>query len=580
MKTKFKFLATMLIGILLSTNVWGETTYTLVTAVGDLTDGDKVVIATKGTGSAIGTSGVTGGELDTNSKTKHDAAVNSSGWMVFTIEDATQTGWKLKNDDNQYVGNPTDNTFFLTTNSQSIGTCFVNSDGVFGCNENRFLQKNSSNIRMYALNNSYTKYYLFKSSDSPAFTLTVQSNNESYGTVSRNGMTINCTPADGYYVQSASSTSSAITPSVDGNTVTLTGTLTENTTVTVTFASKPQVDVYLSEAGALTKVLGTFYLNDSYTLPSTTTGVCDGKTFVGWSTVDIPMPGDKPTENYYDKGAEVTLAVTNTFYAVYADAAGGADPVAYTAGDEGSFVLAALNDGKWYALPTNPTVDGGKITGVEISVSQTAGLVNYVTTENAAGYTWTIANATNGQTISDGTKYIYHSNGGSSGTNLAYGNETKFTWSIASETNGLTFKGVNEGTVNSRGMLVSGTTFGGYALSNEDATGYYRISVLPISGATYSNYTTCGSKYSVTFKNQESVISTTEYTAGTVIHAPATAENTCGDGFFFVGWLAQPLYVGDTPNPKPDGLIQPNGEITVPAENVVYYAVFAQKRIN
>lgn len=352
--------------------------------------------------------------------------------------------------------------------------------------------------------------------------------------------------------------------------------------ITITAAAADPVEtLYLWEAGVRSSNLkGDYKVGAKYTLPSTCSQTCGTKTFVGWSTVEIQTPGAKPTSNYYEPGDEVTLAATNTFYAVYADAAGGADPVAYTAGDEGSFVLAALNDGKWYALPTNPTVDGGKIAGVEISVSQTTGSVNYVTTENAAGYTWTIANATNGQTISDGTTYIYHSNGGSSGTDLAYGNSTTLTWSIESEENGLTFKGMNNGDVKDRGMLVSGTTFGGYSLSNEDKSGYYRISVLPISGATYSNYTTCGSKYSVTFKNQESVISTTEYTAGTVIHAPATAENTCGDGFFFVGWLAQPLYVGATPNPKPAGLIQPNGEITVPAEDVVYYAVFAQKRIN
>lgn len=581
MKTKFKFLAMMLMGILLSTNVWGETTYTLVTAVGDLTDGDKVVIATKGTGSAIGTSGVTGGTEANGSSTKYDATVATTGWMVFTVEDAAQTGWKLKNDAGQYVGNPTDNTFYLTKSSQAIGTCFVNSDGVFGCNGNRFLQKNSGNIRMYALNNSYTKYYLFKSSDSPAFTLTVQSNNESYGTVSRSGMTINCTPADGYYVQSASSSSSAITPSVDGNTVTLTGTLTENTTITVTFAPKPQVDVYLSEAGTLTKVSGTFYLNDSYTLPSITTGECDGKTFIGWSTEDIPMPGDKPTENYYGKGANVTLAATNTFYAVYAEDTGGS-----TGAPEGTTLWGE----NFTHFGTNTPSAAGTGTGTTIYGSAT--IVYDQGSTSTKAYDADLAGGTAPELLLTKNNYQWWS---IAGIKTGEAKEMTLTYKTNNET--LVNITVDEddkidvaqdGTDKTKWTLTvkDGETIDNFTLNfwNTSTGSNIRLDdiVLVVSqtGASYSNYTTCGSKYSVTFKNQESVISTDEYTAGTVIYAPATAENTCGDGFFFVGWLAQPLYVGATPNPKPTGLIQPNGEITVPAEDVVYYAVFAQKRIN
>ena len=163
---------------------------------------------------------------------------------------------------------------------------------------------------------------------------------------------------------------------------------------------------------------------------------------------------------------------------------------AYTAGDVGNYVIATLSNGKYYALPNNPTVNSGKITGVEITTETTADNVVYVSASNAVGYTWTIANATNGQTISDGSKYIYHSNGGSSGTNLAYGTSTSYTWVIEKENTGLTFKAMNGTTTNTRGMLCNGTTFGGYALSNEDASGYNRIVVLPIgssSGVTYTD---------------------------------------------------------------------------------------------
>lgn len=286
--------------------------------------------------------------------------------------------------------------------------------------------------------------------------------------------------------------------------------------------SKQATTITLSEAGNESDVAGTYYVGDLYTLPSTTSATCGSKVLVGWSIVQIPTAGAKPVSNYYEKGASVTLGTTNKFYAVFATAsAGGAEPSAYTAGATGDYVLAIYNGESWYAIPTNPTVTSGKITGVEITVNTSASSVNYVTTANASGFTWTIANATNGQTISDGTKYLYHSNGGSSGTNLTYNTGTTYTWTIAQESKGLTFQATNGSTVNTRGMLASGTTFGGYALSNEDQNGYYRIQVLPIGGgSTYTDYITeCSSDPSVS----ASVASVTglDYITG---HGPSAAK--------------------------------------------------------
>ncbi|MDO4195818.1 MAG: InlB B-repeat-containing protein, partial [Prevotellaceae bacterium] len=230
--------------------------------------------------------------------------------------------------------------------------------------------------------------------------------------------------------------------------------------------------------------------------------------FRGWTKTAIDGTQENAPD-MVDTSAEVIGTENVTYYAVFATAVTGSEPTAYTAGSIGNYVLAIYSDSKWYALPTNPTISSGKITGVEIPVSTSSSSINYVTASNASGYTWTIADATNGQTISDGIKYIYHSNGGASGTNLAYGNSTSYTWKIESETNGLTFKGMSGSTVNSRGMLASGTTFGGYALSNEDASGYNRIHVLPIGGGvTYSDYcTTVSAKATATLEISDKAVS-------------------------------------------------------------------------
>lgn len=108
-----------------------------------------------------------------------------------------------------------------------------------------------------------------------------------------------------------------------GSKWTSTGTITKNVTV---YAQWTKVySVILSENGTTTELDA--QTSTSYTLPETlTAGSCDNdeKELVGWSTVVIPNPGDKPTSNFYELGETVTLtADQTTFYAVFATAEGG-----------------------------------------------------------------------------------------------------------------------------------------------------------------------------------------------------------------------------------------------------------------
>ena len=350
----------------------------------------------------------------------------------------------------------------------------------------------NGNVQITAISVTYTpaaSSYTLSSAVSPAASGSV--NLSSTSLTQGSTATATATPAQHYVFSSWSISGTGASLSSTSTNPTTVTMGTANATVTATFAQAPKASITLYEAGTPTTDETTYYVGDEYTLPTSTEATCNGKVLVGWSTIEVPETNTKPTSNYHEKGAKVTLAASQTFYAVFATASTGAAPTAYTAGDEGTFVLAANVSGTWYALPANPTVSSGKIAGEEITVSTSATSVNYVTSTNASGYEWTIADATNGQTISDGTSYIYHSNGGASGTNLTYGNGTTYTWNIASETGGLTFQAMNGSTTNSRGMLVSGTQFGGYALSNEGGSGYSRIQVLPISdGTTYTAYST------------------------------------------------------------------------------------------
>lgn len=85
----------------------------------------------------------------------------------------------------------------------------------------------------------------------------------------------------------------------------------------------PKASITLSELGVTTTDNTTYYVGAQYTLPTTSSQSCDGKQLVGWSTVEVAETDTKPTENYYELGEEVTLAATQTFYAVFAAGSGG-----------------------------------------------------------------------------------------------------------------------------------------------------------------------------------------------------------------------------------------------------------------
>ena len=219
------------------------------------------------------------------------------------------------------------------------------------------------------------------------------------------------------------------------------------------------------------------------TLP--TRAALNGYDFAGWSETNVATetttaPTIIPAGAYFPT-ADITL------YPIYTKLVGGTAPLAFSVGNIGDYaIVSAEQNGKYYALPTNPTVSNGKITAQEITVSEIDG-VKFVTPTNANGFTWTIETAANGYTLSDGIKYIYHSNGGNSGTNLTYGTSTTLTWAFTKDGDFVTMAGMNGSTTSNRGLLFSGTTIGGYALSNANNSGYYKVMILPITegGNTY-----------------------------------------------------------------------------------------------
>lgn len=563
----------MFVALSVSANVWGAD-YELVTSTPSDWSGEYLIVA--------GTSALSGGTSSwgsTTAVTVSNNKISTTANISVTISKGGTSGtyYIYMNSNSKYLKEVTSN-IFATADVSSTDTewkiSLSNGNAQIECASStaRYLRLNgTSGYRCYT-SATGTLPKLYKKAAS--YTITAQSNNTNYGTVSLSGTTITATPKTGYRVSTTTpytiSPSNSAKVTQNGNTFTVTP--SANTTITINFEALPKYTVTLKDDNStLTQITA----GGSVTLPPR--DGCEGYTFAGWTKTWTEEQEEwTTTAPTIISAGSYTPTANESLYPVYTKTeSGGSEPIAYSAGDEGDFVIASYNtsNSKWYAIPETPTLSSSKIAGVEITVSQTAGDVNYVSTANAEGYTWTIADATNGQTISDGTQYIYHSNGGASGTNLAYGTSTSYTWKIEKENNGLTFKGMNGSTTNSRGLLFNGSVFGGYALSNEDQSGYYRIQVLPIGGGSTTSYISvpeCSTQpsYFVTIadniENGEVTANLTSATAGTEIELTATPTN----GYQFSSWIV---------TKDGGGAVEvTNNKFTMPASNVTVSATFTQ----
>lgn len=145
--------------------------------------------------------------------------------------------------------------------------------------------------------------------------------------------------------------------------------------------------------------------------------------------------------------------------------------------DGAKLLLVAKTGGKFYNLPTNPTIDNGKINGEEIMVSDN--VINI-----ASSRAWTISKSSSYWYLNYSKNRLYHETGGVTETNLAYGASSDFPWNISSySSDAKTFRlaAVKENKIQKRGLLLNASNnkykFGGYSLSNINNTSYAPIMI-------------------------------------------------------------------------------------------------------
>lgn len=273
----------------------------------------------------------------------------------------------------------------------------------------------------------------------------------------------------------------------------------------------------------------TYYVGDSYTLPSTTTAECGDKIFVGWSTVEISTPGDKPTSNYYDKGTDVTLVADNSFYAVFAESSGGTVASLTKLGSSDSFsdgdkivIVANVDNGK---LMYQETVSTSYVAYKQIgsSVGQVPLTVAGISADDKNWFTltagtgdnagkWRLGDATNG--------YI------NVATNNLYCNSTESYFTIVwnSDNNGFTIK---DGTrwIGCRADLTGDNQYKWRGAGNQSSPTTNSVCYLDIyrltGGATYSNYSTvCGPSYTITATRNNAELGSVSLTGKVITATP------------------------------------------------------------
>jgi len=210
--------------------------------------------------------------------------------------------------------------------------------------------------------------------------------------------------------------------------------------------------------------------------------------FIGWSAVKIDH-SDKET-TYYAAGSKFTATGNTTLYALYSYkvSSGVCDPFVY--GESGKFVLAAVMNGTYYAIPNSFTLSSGMIYPTVITVEN-----GEVTDPNAANFEVILTYYTSGYyTISNGSKYLAYSG---SSTSFAEAATTAYNWQISTGTRGTWRISETSTTGTPRAIAyynlsTSAPRFGVYSASNltSSSTLFYEMEILPISGMGATTYYT------------------------------------------------------------------------------------------
>ena len=277
-----------------------DATMTAVTAASSVTVNSKAALKC-GTTSSAGAMKITVPAGATSISFYMGAWKNESPIISVTPAAKVGTTSFTPTSDNNFTGS---SSSFTTNSSESTYLRTITLNNITTSTDITFTS-NGSKKRFIIWGATY------ETGSTPSYTITAQSNNNSYGTVSLDGATITATPNSGYRVSTSNpysiSPANSATISQNGNTFTVTP--TANTTVTINFEATPTYTVsYNTNGGTGTMSDGT---GESVTIADCSFTAPECKTFERWNTA---VEGNGTN---YSIGSTVTEDLT--LYAIWAD---------------------------------------------------------------------------------------------------------------------------------------------------------------------------------------------------------------------------------------------------------------------
>lgn len=362
------------------------------------------------------------------------------------------------------------------------------------------------------------------------YTITEQSNNESYGTVSLEGNVITGHPADGYrYASPAYTVDPANSATVEQNGNEFTVTPTANTTVTINFEAIPTHTAHFSVNGTIDNNNDcTVAEGAAITFPSNPAAI-SGKSFVGWVTAAID--GTTNSEPSFVTSPKMGNSDV-TYYAVFADVTKDGDDT-YEKLSSNSFdtnakyvigaTQASNDDTMWY-LSSYSDVDVNVSWGVMTSTPSSVTPIEFTLSGSASSL---VAKDGSGNYLEGLTTGKFKMS--STSVSVALDNEGKI-------------KNSSSGSYYLRHNYNSGNGGLRWYSSNTGTLAYF-YKVIP--GVSYSNYcTSVVITYSVTYDGNGATsgdvpTDATAYSSGATVTVLGNTGNLAKTGYTFGGWNTQ-----------------------------------------
>lgn len=235
---------------------------------------------------------------------------------------------------------------------------FSNGAAVITCtgkSSRNIVRYNSSSSCYSCYTSGQAAVYLYKKVSD--YTITVQSNNNSYGTVSLAGTTITATPNSGYIISGSnpytiSSGTATVTNNGDG---TFSVTPTSNCTIIINFDAIQQHIVNWYNGTTLIHSQ-TDYDGTAFTNPGTlTSSDCDGvKSFVGWTRIVNYTSETTAPDDLFSYTADSLINRDVNYYAVFASiGSGGSGFKLSLTNNSVEYYVGAKGSGSFLLAPTD-----------------------------------------------------------------------------------------------------------------------------------------------------------------------------------------------------------------------------------